>query len=110
VIFWFLCPKSRPSPKPSPKRSGAEITSEFHLLVLLLCYWLGTTLEHGETHGVWELVFDWCMEAQGRRCTLLILSSLLVCRDNPWKAVFVIRTVPCNATYRPTYLPTYRQT
>ncbi|KAJ6529435.1 hypothetical protein DFH09DRAFT_1094012 [Mycena vulgaris] len=25
--------------------------------------------------------------------------------DNPWKPAFVIRTVPCNLTYLPTYLP-----
>jgi hypothetical protein len=35
----------------------------------------------------------------------MVYCTCFVHRDNPWKPVFVIRTVPCNATYLPTYLP-----
>jgi hypothetical protein len=42
------------------------------------------------------------MKVQGRRYIL----ACFVHWDNPWEPAFVIRTVPCNATYLPTYLPT----
>ncbi|KAJ6484630.1 hypothetical protein C8R45DRAFT_931080 [Mycena sanguinolenta] len=58
--------------------------------------------------GAWG--FSWCLrarsgegtEVQGQRCNL----ACFVHWDNSWEPAFVIRTMPCNCTYLPTYLPT----
>ena len=39
----------------------------------------------------------------GRGPGAMVYCTCFVHRDNPWKPAFVIRTVPCNATYLPTH-------
>ncbi len=70
------------------------------LFALSICFFSLSGVYRGAWGNSWglRLGLRWRREVQGRWC----IFTCFVHRDNPWKPAFVIRTVPCNATYLPT--------